>query len=160
MIYRKRRIQFHICGILALIICWNAYGQGGNPIKWSKDGNSYYVSKAEEITEVSLPENKETVLFSKEKLIPPGQTKPINIRNFYFSEDRQKVLIYTNTKKVWRYDTRGDYWVFIPGTNSLEQLGKSLPASSLMFAKFSPDGNQVAYSSEHNLYVEDLVSHQ
>jgi dipeptidyl-peptidase 4 len=160
MFYKKRRIQFHFCSILVLISCSDTYGQAGNPIKWSKEGNSYYVNKAEEIIEVSLPDSKETVLVPKEKLVPQGQTKAISIRNFSFSEDRQKLLIYTNTRKVWRYDTRGDYWVFIPGNGSLEQLGKSLPASSLMFAKFSPDGNKVAYTSEHNLYVEDLVSHQ
>ena len=45
-------------------------------------------------------------------------------------------------------------------TGSLNQLGKSLPASSLMFAKFSPDGNSVAYVSGNNLYVEELGSSQ
>src|SRR6201990_949396 len=38
----------------------------------------------------------------------------------------------------------------------LKQIVKTLPASSLRYAKFSPDGNNVAYVSKHNLYVEDL----
>jgi dipeptidyl-peptidase-4 len=38
------------------------------------------------------------------------------------------------------------------------QLGKGLPAQSLMFAKISPDGKQVAYVSQYNLYVEDIIS--
>ncbi|RZL34759.1 MAG: S9 family peptidase, partial [Pedobacter sp.] len=42
--------------------------------------------------------------------------------------------------------------------NTLKQIGKGKPASSLMFAKFSPDGNKVAYVSEHNIYVEDLAT--
>ena len=33
-----------------------------------------------------------------------------------------------------------------------------MPASSLMFAKFSPDGKKVAYVSNYNIYVEDLQS--
>ncbi|MBC8082676.1 MAG: DPP IV N-terminal domain-containing protein, partial [Hymenobacter sp.] len=41
---------------------------------------------------------------------------------------------------------------------TLKQLGQGRPASSLMFAKFSPDGARVAYVSEHNLYVEDLAA--
>ncbi|XHR94717.1 DPP IV N-terminal domain-containing protein [Mucilaginibacter sp. UC70_90] len=36
----------------------------------------------------------------------------------------KKVLINTNTKKVWRYDTRGDYWVYDSNTKKLWQLGK------------------------------------
>ncbi len=42
----------------------------------------------------------------------------------------------------------------------LVKLGKERPASSLQFAKFSPDAGKVAYSSEHNVYVEDLATGQ
>ncbi len=66
------------------------------------------------------------------------------------------MLLFTNTKKVWRYHTRGDYWVLDRKSGALHQLGKGLPESSLMFAKFSPDANKVAYVSKNNIYVEDL----
>ncbi|HWB90826.1 MAG TPA: DPP IV N-terminal domain-containing protein, partial [Puia sp.] len=62
--------------------------------------------------------------------------------------------------RVWRYDTRGDYWVLDRMTRQLMQLGKGRPESSLQFAKFSPDGRQVAYVSEHNIYIEDLATGQ
>lgn len=39
-------------------------------------------------------------------------------------------------------------------TGKLRQLGAQLPESSLMFAKFSPDGTRVAYVSGNNIYVE------
>jgi dipeptidyl-peptidase-4 len=78
------------------------------------------------------------------------------VRSFSFSVDGTQLLIYTNSKRVWRYDTRGDYWVLNLKTNALTQLGKAQPESSLMFAKFSPDGEKVAYVSERNLYVETL----
>ena len=67
----------------------------------------------------------------------------LKVRNFFFSDDGKKILIYTNSKKVWRYDTRGDYWVLNTTDNSLKQIGKTLPPSSLMYAKFSPDGKSV-----------------
>jgi dipeptidyl-peptidase-4 len=41
---------------------------------------------------------------------------------------------------------------------TLRQIGRDKPASSLMFAKFSPDASEVAYVSGHNIYVEDVVS--
>ena len=99
------------------------------------------------------------MLVSPQQLTPAGKTQSLEIKSFSFSADFKKILIYTNSKKVWRYETRGDYWVYNLSDSSLKQLGKSLPASSLMFAKFSPDGSKAAYVSGHNIYVEDLASH-
>jgi dipeptidyl-peptidase-4 len=103
-----------------------------------------------------MPGHTETVIVARESLIPAGQGHSLGIRNFAFSEDGKKVLIYTNAKRVWRYDTRGDYWVYDLSTKQLMQVGKDRPASSLQFAKFSPDGSKVAFVSEHNIYLTDL----
>ncbi len=127
-------------------------------ITWMKDGTSYTRIETGDIVKYSLPANSKSVILSRDKLTPAGQTRPLNIRSYSFSGDGNKVLIYTNTKKVWRYDTRGDYWIFDLASNSLKQIGSDRPASSLMFAKFSPDGNKVAYVSEYNLYVEDITT--
>ena len=91
-------------------------------------------------------------------LTPAGAEKPIELRGYGFSADGSKMLVYTNTKRVWRYESRGDYWFLDLTGKSLRKLGASLPESSLMFAKFSPDGTRVAYVSGYNLYVEDLGS--
>jgi dipeptidyl-peptidase 4 len=130
----------------------------GGAVNWAPDGNSYFRNEGGEIVKYVLPQNTNTVIVKKESLKPAGADKPLTLRNFKFSTDDSKVLIYTNTKKVWREDTRGDYWVLDIKTNKLTQSGKGRPASSLMFAKFSPDGKKVAYVSEYNLYVEDLAT--
>src|SRR4051812_30990872 len=117
-------------------------------IQWTKDGNGYYAQENGDIVMYSLPGNNKTVLVPKAKLVSGGGTSPISIRSYRFSDDENKVLIYTNSKKVWRYQTRGDYWLLNRQSGALRQLGKNRPASSLMFAKFSPDGNKVAYVSE------------
>jgi dipeptidyl-peptidase 4 len=127
-----------------------------NLIQWTKEGDAYYQQEGGDIVMYNLPDNKKTLLVSKEKMIPAGQTTPINVRNFRLSEDQNKVLIYTNSKKVWRYQTRGDYWILNRKSGALRKLGINRPSSSLMFAKISPDGNKVAYVSERNIYVEDL----
>ena len=101
---------------------------------------SFYESENGKITQYSLPGFTAKTIADKNKLTPQGAQSPVKVRNFFFSADDEKVLIYTNSKKVWRYDTRGDYWVLNLENNKLTQLGKALPASSLMFAKFSPDG--------------------
>ncbi|MEP6749237.1 MAG: DPP IV N-terminal domain-containing protein [Bacteroidota bacterium] len=151
-------MKYRICFLAFVAVCLFISGSFAQQIKWAKDGSNYYRAEAGEIVKYSLPQNSETVMVPKEKLIPAGQSKSIGIRNFIFSADEQQVLIYTNTKKVWRLDTRGDYWLYSFTTGSLKQIGKSLPASSLMFAKFSPDGNKIAYVSNYNLYTEDLAS--
>ncbi|MCB0534550.1 MAG: S9 family peptidase [Saprospiraceae bacterium] len=125
---------------------------------WTSEGHSYCQQSGGQIVRVDLPGNTETPLVTAAQLTPEGAAAPLRLRRFSFSEDGQKLLIFTNTKRVWRYDTRGNYWVLDLKTNVLRQLGKELPASSLMFAKISPDGQKAAYVSEHNLYVEDLAT--
>jgi dipeptidyl-peptidase 4 len=144
--------------LLIVLICRGAFAQpGSDALKWSGDGNSFYKAENGGIIRVDLPDSRETVVISKEQLTPSGGATPLEVENFSFSMDEKKVMIYTNTKKVWRYNTRGDYWVLDLGTKELRQLGKDRPSASLMYAKFSPDGTRVGYVSEHNIYVEDLA---
>ncbi len=127
-------------------------------INWTKDGNSYYQNAGGEIVTITLPKNERKTILSLRMLTPANAQNPLNVRSFQFSNDGSKALIYTNTKRVWRQDSKGDYWVADITNNTLKQIGKGKPASSLMFAKFSPDGSKVAYVSEHNIFVEDLAT--
>lgn len=145
--------------VVFLFIAITTFAQPPSGIHWNNSESGYYKMEDGGIIEILLPSNEKRVLVSKADLKPGDSSKPIKVRNFFFSPDQSKLLIYTNTKRVWRLDTRGDYWVFDFETKQLTRLGKSLPPSSLMFAKFSPDGKKVAYVSAYNIYVEDLNSH-
>lgn len=124
---------------------------------WANDGYQYYKVQGGEVVVLDARDAaKKTVLLSKAMLTPEGKTA-IPVRNFYLSADGQKILIYTNAKKVWRYPTRGDYWVYDFTAKKLSKLGVNQPASSMMFGKFSPDGSKVGYVSGHNIYVETLA---
>ncbi|MDB5199741.1 MAG: family peptidase [Chitinophagaceae bacterium] len=129
-------------------------------VNWTNEGNGYTQIKDGGIIKMDLLTFTEKVLVKKEQLIPAGQTKALSFEIYTFSEDNTKVLIYTNTAKVWRYNTRGDYWLLDIPSNKLIQLGKGRPSQSLMFAKLSPDNKKAAYVSEHNIYIEDLATHQ
>ena len=144
--------------VFAVSVCFTTitFAQPSQGIHWSPDGNSYYEASDYGIIKVQMPSFKEAIVVTPQQLTPANATQPLNVNNFFFSDDGKKILIYTNSKKVWRYNTRGDYWILNITDSSLKQIGKSLPASSLMYAKFSPDGNNVAYVSNHNLYVENL----
>ncbi len=129
-------------------------------INWTTDGNAYMQIKDGAIVQTDIKSNNETILIKKEQLIPEGKSNPLSFNIYTFSANKNKVLLFTNTAKVWRYHTRGDYWVLDISSNKLTQLGKGRPSQSLMFAKISPDEKKAAYVSEHNIYVEDLSSHQ
>ena len=124
--------------------------------KWSKDGNFLYSVEKDKIVKTQFPANTKTDFLLLSKLTPQGQTQPLRIQGFEFSEDATKLLIFTNSQRVWRYNTRGDYWVYDFKKDQLRQVGKTRPATTLMFAKLSPDGSKVAYTSERNVYVEDI----
>jgi dipeptidyl-peptidase-4 len=143
--------------ILFLIIIYPAWVQA-QALRWAPEGNAYYRTEGGELVRYSLPANTKTTLVSKADLTPAGAAQSLRIRNFAFSQDQTKLLIFTNTQKVWRLDTRGDYWVVDLKTKALKQIGQSRPVSSLMFAKLSPDGTQAAYVSEQNVYVENLAT--
>ena len=127
-------------------------------IEWSKDGVNYFKIVDGDIKQVDVKKESQTVLLSKVQSTPAGSSAPLLIENFSFNSDNSKILLFTNATKVWRYKTRGDYWVYDFTTKKLYQLGKNLPAQSLMFAKFSPDGKHVAYVSEHNVFSEELAT--
>ena len=100
------------------------------------------------------------VLVPAELLVPPGGQAPLGPDAYNFSADRSRLLIYTNSQRVWRTNTRGDYWVLDRSSHELKQLGGDAPPASLMHAKFAPDGSRVAYVRSNNIYVEDLRDHR
>jgi dipeptidyl-peptidase-4 len=131
--------------------------------RWLKDGDSYAklepsekVKGAMDLVRYQIETNKRDVLLPAEKLIPTGATTPLAIQGYEWSADDRRVLIYTNSKKVWRLNTKGDYWVLEPASGKLTKLGGDTKPSTLMFAKFSPDGTRVGYVRENDLYVENV----
>lgn len=142
--------------LMTFLIGFTAFAQ---EIKWDKKGDTFYSVVKNEIFRHPLPNTVGERLISAAQLSPIGQS-PLSITDFAFSADGQKVLVYTNTKAVWRLQTQGDYWVYELQTGRLTQVGGELPESSLRFAKFSPDGSKVAFVSEFNLYIQDLNSGQ
>ncbi|MGC6488157.1 MAG: S9 family peptidase [Planctomycetota bacterium] len=99
------------------------------------------------------------VLVAAAQLVPAGAAAPLRIEGYQFSADGGKVLISPNTRRVWRQNTRGDFWVLDRGTGDLHQLGGDFEATRLQFAKFDPQGARVAYLYKNDLYVEDLSDH-
>lgn len=149
------------CCIILLIcaITWNAGAQSRQMI-WSADGKGYYSLEAGRVVFKDIRSGDTLHLVTPAMLTPGGAASAIRPASFSFSSDYKKLLLFTNTRKVWRYHTRGDYWVLDLNNQVLFRLGENLPEASLMFAKFSPDGKAVAYMSGNNIYTQQLDSRQ
>ena len=132
-------------------------------LRWTPDGKSFYRferregQRAPDMVQVDPATGAQTVIVPGAQFVPAGDTVPLRPAGIQFSDDGRTLLLYTNTARVWRQNTRGDYWVLDRGTGKLRQLGgKDAKPSTLMFAKFSPQGDRVAYVRENNIYVESV----
>ncbi|MDP4292727.1 MAG: DPP IV N-terminal domain-containing protein, partial [Bacteroidota bacterium] len=136
-------------------------------INWMADGNSYTTLESGKIVKVELPSMKKTTLVEADQFIPKGSTQALSITGYKWSADYRKMLLNVKTATLY-HKTTGEVWVYNTVDHQLSQLGKGLRQDGLMYAKFSPDGNRVAYVYQdknngivvYNLYVEDLRSGQ
>ena len=111
----------------------------------------------QDIVAYDLDTLERQVLVSSTELTPKGAEQPLAVDDYAWSDDREQLLIYTNSQQVWRVKSRGDYWLLDLDTSELRQLGGPDAApSSLQFAKFSPKGDAVAYVRDANVFVETL----
>lgn len=120
--------------------------------QWSKHGAYYFQlekpaqgKEGKDLVKHDAATGKRSVLITAQEMTPKGEKKPLSVSEFQFSEEEKHVILFTNTKKVWRKNTRGDYWLLDLTTKKLSKLGGGAEPSTLMFAKFSPDGSRVAY---------------
>lgn len=133
------------------------------PARWLKNGKGYTTledsqdkDKGKDIVRYDPETGKREILVPACRLIPAGESSPLEINDYQWSSDGKLLLIFTNTKRVWRRNTKGDYWVLNLQSWKLQKLGGHADPSTLMFAKFSPQGDRVAYVCRNNIYVEDL----
>jgi len=132
--------------------------------QWSKLGAHYFIlekpaegKEGKDLVRHDAATGARTVIIPAREFTPDGEKKPLTVSDFAFSMDEQRLLIFTDTKKVWRKNTRGDYWLLDLATKKLAKLGGDAAPSTLMFAKFSPDGSRVAFVQKNNLYMQNLA---
>jgi len=137
------------------------------PVRWLDDGTGYTkleasqsVKDGKDIVRYDAETGRRAVLVAAERFVPGGGSAPLAIEEYDWSPGGKLLLIFTNTQRVWRVNSRGDYWVLNLGSGKLTKLGGDAKPSSLMFAKFSPDGTRVGYVRENNIYVEKLADNR
>lgn len=146
--------------LLLLFVCSGIFAQTGidiNELKWLPNSHSFWVSSDQNVLVYDVDKlNQSTTVLTGEQLKNAGFNS--EVEDLVWNQNKTKVLVYTNSKTVWRAKTKGDYWFFDLTTGKGRKLGGNLEESSLMFAKFSNDDENVAYVSKHNIYLENLAS--
>ena len=71
---------------------------------------------------------------SPPRFTPRVANEPLKVEGYEFSGDASKLLIFTNSQRVWRRNTRGDYWVLDVKGQTPRKLDGDVASSSLMFA--------------------------
>ena len=147
-----------ICFLSVIILNSTVSGQDLPQIPWLADGKTFLQAADGQIISQNIQTGEEKVFVSRKQLTPSGQKTAIAPENFFISDNGRWVLLYTNSARVWRKNTRGDYWLLNLDNNALRKVGKNRISQSLMFAKLSPDASKIAFVSNKNLYVEDVAS--
>jgi dipeptidyl-peptidase 4 len=135
------------------------------PARWMAGGAAYTTVEpsatrpgAFDIVRYQTASGMRTVLVGAEALIPAGDTTPLAFDEYRWSAGDSLLLLFTNTRRVWRRNTRGDYWLLNLRSRALRRLGGPEAApSSLMYAKFAPQGDRVAYVRGGEVYVERVA---
>jgi dipeptidyl-peptidase-4 len=137
--------------------------RGVEQMRWLDGGTAFSTvepsatRKGSDIVRHETATDARSVLVSAAQLTPSGAPTPLAFDDYGWSPDGKRLLLFTNTRRVWRQNTRGDFWVLDRISGKLSKLGGNAPEASLMFASFSPDGRRVAYVRGNDLYAESLA---
>lgn len=76
------------------------------------------------------------------------------IDGYQMSPDGRRMLIQTNTKRIYRHSFTATYFIYSIRNNRLEPLSDGGPQQTPLF---SPDGQQVAFIRNNNIFIVKLL---
>ena len=131
--------------------------------QWLADGSAYLDLRPvgasggpSEIVRVNAVTGATTIVASAQALSSNGT--PLMVESIVSSRDGTKVMLFHNSVRVWRQNTRGVYDVLDVASGKVTPL--STAPGLQMFAKFSPNGRRVAFGRANNLFVTDLATRE
>jgi dipeptidyl-peptidase-4 len=112
---------------------------------------------ATHLVEFNLETEESTRLIDGSTLRAPDTGRLIQIEDYAYSADGDHVLLYTDSERVWRQNTKGFYYLADLETGEVTPISDR-EAGFQMFAKLSPSGDRVAFVRERDLFVVDLAT--
>ena len=118
------------------------------------DGDHYVQLKKDSLNTYEYATGKYShTLVTSKKLVPAGDTVPIEMGSFEFSNDETKILFATDDEPIYRRSSKSSYFIYDLKTEKLCPLSKN---GKQRLATFSPDGSGVAFVRDNNLFIADL----
>ncbi|MBI3983643.1 MAG: S9 family peptidase, partial [Gemmatimonadetes bacterium] len=83
-------------------------------LQWDRATPSYTTidDGTGDLYRVDAASGRREVLVRAADLVPPGANAPVAIEEYAFSPDGSQLLIYANSVRVWRLNTKGTYYVW------------------------------------------------
>ena len=132
--------------------------QGG---RWAESGARLsYVERdraagTSDLVELDLTTDQTRTLIDGAALAKPDGDGLVQIEDYQTSADGARTLLYTDSERVWRLNTKGFYYVLDHATGAVTPVADRADGFQ-MFAKFDPDARRVAFVRDRDLFVVDL----
>lgn len=95
-----------------------------------------------------------SIMLLADELVIEGEEKPISLGSFSMNKDETKFLISTKTESIYRHSSKSVNYLWDSQNKSIELLS----SGKQQLAEFSPNGKQIAFVRDNNLYIKDLES--
>ncbi|GAB5520468.1 MAG: S9 family peptidase [Rhodothermales bacterium] len=112
-------------------------------------------SQTTDLVSFNLETEQRTTLIDGSRLLAADVARPIYIEDYAYSADGTKVLLYTDSERVWRLNTKGFYYLYDTASGDLQPIASRADGYQ-MFAKLDPAGERVAFVRNRDLFVVDL----
>ncbi|MDP4267341.1 MAG: S9 family peptidase [Bacteroidota bacterium] len=92
-------------------------------------------------------------LFEGAKYISSFINKDITIEDYELSNDESKILIKTESERIYRHSYKSIYYAFDSKNDKIIPVANG---EKIRLAHFSPDGKKISYIKDNNLYLENF----
>lgn len=99
--------------------------------------------------------NKVGTILGPEAFVPAGAKEAIQISSYSFNSDESKVILATDEESIYRYSTKGNYYLYDLETKKLVPLTDHTKGKQTL-ATISPDGKRAAFVRNNNIFWVDL----
>lgn len=123
-------------------------------VRPSADGETYTQISADgkQIVSYSFRTGKQESVVFDAATARGGQVSRVD--NYIMSPDGRRILIQTQTKPIYRRSFTAVYYIYDIRNNKLEPLSDGGPQQTPVF---SPDGNQIAFVRDNNIFLVKLL---
>ena len=129
--------------------------------RWAKEGPVLWFierdqdANATHLMSFNLQSGQRSMLIDGTDLYAPDVKRYIAIEDYAYSSDGKNVLLYTDSERVWRRNTKGYYYIYNTESREIVPLSDR-EAGFQMFAKLNAAGDRAAFVRNRNVFMVDL----